>query len=148
MAGISVYSTIHSEAERDSPDVATDGIRFMEPFGFFDFVHLEQGAACVLTDSGTVQEESCILSVPNVTIRDVTERPETIDVGSGILTGVSPGSILSGVGVAAIRSSTWRVPVECLALNVAETVSRIVLGFRFPAWGEAGRAASPASARE
>ena len=63
------------------------GLRFVEPIGFFDFVRLEQSAFCVLTDSGTVQEETCILGVPNVTLRDVTERPETIECGSNVLAG-------------------------------------------------------------
>ncbi|MFN8008426.1 MAG: UDP-N-acetylglucosamine 2-epimerase [Terriglobia bacterium] len=53
----------------NSPD-----IHFLPPFGFFDFIHLEKNALCVLSDSGTVQEECAILKVPNVTIRDVTER--------------------------------------------------------------------------
>src|SRR5260221_3095968 len=54
-------------------------IQFHDPFGFFDFIALEQNAFCVLSDSGTVQEECCIFKVPNVTIRDVTERPETLE---------------------------------------------------------------------
>ena len=54
-------------------------IRLLEPFGFFDFLALEQNAYCVLSDSGTVQEECAIFKVPNVTLRDVTERPETLE---------------------------------------------------------------------
>ena len=69
-------------------------IRLLEPFGFFDFIALEQKARCVLSDSGTVQEESAIFKVPNVTLRDVTERPETIECGSNILTGSDPDQIL------------------------------------------------------
>ncbi len=65
-------------------------IRLLEPFGFFDFVALEQKARCVLSDSGTVQEECCIFKVPAVTLRDVTERPETLDCGSNILSGADP----------------------------------------------------------
>ena len=62
--------------------------------GFFDFVALEQAAFCVLSDSGTVQEECCIFRVPNVTIRDVTERPETIECGSNMLAGADPERVL------------------------------------------------------
>jgi UDP-N-acetylglucosamine 2-epimerase (non-hydrolysing) len=60
-------------------------VRVIEPQGFFDFVALEKQAKCVLSDSGTVQEECCIFGVPNVTLRDVTERPETVEVGSNML---------------------------------------------------------------
>ena len=58
---------------------------FSEPFGFKDFINLEQSAKVVFTDSGTVQEECAILNVPNMTLRDTTERPETIESGSNIL---------------------------------------------------------------
>ena len=54
---------------------------------FFSFVNLEKNAFMVLTDSGTVQEECAIFGVPNVTVRDVTERPETIECGSNIIGG-------------------------------------------------------------
>ena len=63
------------------------GVRYLEPLGLFDFVALER-QACVLTDSGTVQEECAIFRVPSVTLRDVTERPETIEAGSNMLAGV------------------------------------------------------------
>ena len=62
-------------------------MRLLEPLGFFDFVKLEREALAVMSDSGTVQEECAIFRVPNVTIRDVTERPETIECGSNILSG-------------------------------------------------------------
>ena len=62
-------------------------LRLLKPLGFFDFVRLEREARAVMSDSGTVQEECAIFRVPNVTIRDVTERPETIECGSNILSG-------------------------------------------------------------
>lgn len=60
-----------------------------EPFGFFDFVRLEAGARCVISDSGTVQEECSLLGVPVVTCRETTERPETVECGSNVLSGVT-----------------------------------------------------------
>src|SRR5439155_90019 len=65
----------------------TSSLRLIEPLGFFDFLALEQSAECVISDSGTVQEECTIFRIPNLTIRDVTERAETIECGSNILTG-------------------------------------------------------------
>jgi UDP-N-acetylglucosamine 2-epimerase (non-hydrolysing) len=106
----------------------TPGVRFLPPFGFFDFVALEQGARCVLSDSGTVQEECCILRVPNVTLRDVTERPETLECGSNILAGVEPDSVMRCVDIALRESPAWTAPPEYLAEHVSATVARIVLG--------------------
>lgn len=100
----------------------TGDIRFLTPFGFFDFIRLQMGAKCVLTDSGTVQEESCILKVPSVILRDCTERPETIVCGSTKLVGVSPPRVIEGVGWALSRPTDWEPPCEYLKENVAEEV--------------------------
>ncbi|HEX9459022.1 MAG TPA: UDP-N-acetylglucosamine 2-epimerase (non-hydrolyzing) [Thermoanaerobaculia bacterium] len=103
-------------------------IRVMKPLGFFDFVRLEMEAACVLSDSGTVQEECCIFGVPNVTLRDVTERAETIECGSNILTGGDGAAIESAVGIALMKSP-WTPPAEYLVPNVSQTVAKIVMSY-------------------
>jgi len=108
-------------------DVDQAGLKFFEPFGFFDFVRLERSAFCVLSDSGTVQEEACILRVPNVTLRDVTERPETIECGSNVLAGCDPDTILPLVKLVTSRTPAWPIPPEYLASDVASTVARILL---------------------
>ena len=107
----------------------SDRVRLMPPLGFFDFVKLEKNALCVLSDSGTVQEECCIFRIPNVTLRDVTERPETIECGSNILTGADSDSILSAVRLATSRRRDWTPPPEYLERGVANTVLRIVTGY-------------------
>jgi UDP-N-acetylglucosamine 2-epimerase (non-hydrolysing) len=104
-------------------------VRFLDPLGFFDFVALEKQAACVLSDSGTVQEECAILRVPSVTLRDVTERPETIECGANILTGCDVGAIRSAVNVTLGESPQWLPPAEYLTDAVSETVLRIVTGY-------------------
>lgn len=109
--------------------VGNNQLRFLSPFGFFDFVSLEQNARCVLSDSGTVQEECAIFQVPNVTIRDVTERPETIECGSNILSGVQPEAIMQGVRVALAGKHNWRPPENYVVENVSDTVTKIVLGY-------------------
>lgn len=109
------------------------GIRFVEPFGFFDFIRLEESALCVLSDSGTVQEECAILGVPNVTLRDVTERPETIEAGSSALSGAEADRIGTLVRFVTQQSTAWTPPSEYCAQNVAETVTRILLSYCVPA---------------
>ncbi|NYZ17772.1 UDP-N-acetylglucosamine 2-epimerase (non-hydrolyzing) [Azospirillum sp. RWY-5-1] len=105
-----------------------DAVRFMEPFGFLDFVALETHARCVLSDSGTVQEECSILRVPNVTLRDVTERPETVECGSNLLTGCDRSAILRAVAIATAKPPAWQPPPEYLAPDVSGTVLRILTG--------------------
>lgn len=83
--------------------------KIVEPLGYFEFLKLEAGAFMVLTDSGGVQEETCILGVPCVTLRDSTERPETLDVGANILAGISPEKILECAGKM-VGMNGWRHP--------------------------------------
>lgn len=104
-------------------------VRLLDPLGFFDFVKLEKSAHLVLSDSGTVQEECAIFGVPNVTIRDVTERPETIECGSNVLTGPDPESVVRAAALALGTSSQWVPPVEYVAPDVSRAVAKIVLGY-------------------
>jgi UDP-N-acetylglucosamine 2-epimerase (non-hydrolysing) len=126
----SFHPRTRSKVQAFGIDVTTAGLRFHEPFGFPDFIRLERDAFCILTDSGTVQEEACILGVPNVTIRDVTERPETLECGSNYLSGADPGAIVRGVAFVTRSAGGWTPPREYVARGVASTVCRIVTGYR------------------
>jgi UDP-N-acetylglucosamine 2-epimerase (non-hydrolysing) len=105
-------------------------IQFHTPFGLFDFIALERNAYCVLSDSGTVQEECALFKVANVTIRDVTERPETIECGSNVLSGVDPQSLLRCVRAIRDEPCDWTAPPEYLRRNVSNTAVKIVLSQR------------------
>lgn len=105
-------------------------IRLEKPFGLFDFIQLEKNARGVVTDSGTVQEEACIFGLPNVTIRDVTERPETTECGSNILASDSTEKLFAGMRLAFERDSVWAPPAEYMKRNVAATVTKILLSHR------------------
>jgi len=126
----SFHPRTRSKVESFGVNIRRAGLRFVEPFGFFDFIRLEREAFCILSDSGTVQEEACIFGVPNVTIRDVTERPETVECGSNVLSGADPRTILRLVKLVTGRKAEWTPPEEYLATNVAETVARILLSYR------------------
>lgn len=128
---VSTHPRTRSRLEAFGTELQNPFIRFMEPFGFFDFVALEQQARCVLSDSGTVQEECSIFRVPNVTLRDVTERPETIECGSNILSGAEPDSILLCLEAVLAQPPLWNPPIEYLVENVSRTVVRILIGFRY-----------------
>lgn len=103
-------------------------VEFHEPFGFFDFVNLEKNAFCVLTDSGTVQEECCLFYVPTVTIRKTTERPETIQCGSNMLSGIDANQILTCVHVMVNQLKNWSYPEGYGHVNVSDKVIKVVLG--------------------
>ena len=104
-------------------------IQLHEPFGFADFVRLESTRALVVTDSGTVQEECSLLGVPTVTCRDTTERPETVECGSNVLSGVSDAGACSSA-----RARCWARERLGLALRgslhrgVADKVVKTLIG--------------------
>jgi UDP-N-acetylglucosamine 2-epimerase (non-hydrolysing) len=125
---ISVHPRTADRLRQHGIQASEDAIRLLEPLGFFDFVKLEKNAKLVLTDSGTVQEECCIFGIPNVTVRDVTERPETLEAGSNIVSGADTDSIIRCVEIASNETPEWTPPQEYLITNVAETIVRIVLG--------------------
>jgi UDP-N-acetylglucosamine 2-epimerase (non-hydrolysing) len=85
------------------------GINVIPPQGFLEFLQLEANARLVLTDSGGLQEETCILGVPCITLRNNTERPETLEVGSNVLAGVDPSAILKHAKNS-IREKNWINP--------------------------------------
>ena len=85
-------------------------LRLVQPLDFLSFLQLESYARLILTDSGGVQEEACILDVPCVTLRDNTERPETIEVGSNMLAGATSEKILECSKIMLGKENTWRKP--------------------------------------
>lgn len=87
-----------------------DGIKTIEPLGFLEFLQLEANARLALTDSGGVQEETCILGVPCVTLRENTERPETVEVGANALSGVSAIKMLNATRQMLLQGSGWMNP--------------------------------------
>lgn len=104
-----------------------EGLEIIEPLDFFNFIKLEKNSFCVITDSGTVQEECAIFNIPNLTIRDSTERPETIEYGSNFITGVSIDKILNGISLTLSSKSESDCPPEYKYKNVSKTVAKIIL---------------------
>ena len=104
--------------------LADEGVRWMEPFGFHDYNHLQLQAACVLSDSGTIAEESSILGFPAITLRDSIERPEALDSGSIMMTGLDASDVETAVALAmADGPVTSSVPA---GYEVGDTSNRVV----------------------
>ena len=117
-------------------DVTLDKrVQWMKPFGFHDYNKLQMRAFCAISDSGTIAEESSMLGFPAITPRDAIERPEGLDVGCLIMTGLEPDTILDGI--AAITKgfqdreeakSGHPVPAEYCVSNTSERVVNLILG--------------------
>ena len=86
------------------------GLKVIQPIGYLDFLELEVNTKLILTDSGGIQEEACILRVPCVTLRDNTERPETLEIGSNILAGANSKKILESVSKMLKKKRNWKNP--------------------------------------
>ena len=123
------YATALGNGDAAGGARVRDGVVPLDPLGFFDFVALERDAYAVVTDSGTVQEECCIMGVPAITIRDTTERPETVECGSNILAGVDPALLVTLLTTRCEARGWWTVPAEYRAQHVAATAANIVLGY-------------------
>lgn len=108
-------------------------VQFVKPFGFLDYNKLQMEAACVVSDSGTITEEASLLNLPAITIRNAHERPEGMDVGTLIMSGLKQEQVLDAVRVVLAqheRGSTSRRPVtDYEALNVSQQVLRVVMSY-------------------
>lgn len=122
---VSTHPRLRDRLGEDS--ISAGGIRFLEPFGFFDFVRLEKTSIAVLSDSGTVQEECALFGVPAVTLRESTERAETLEHGNVVLGGVEPEGILRAVRVA-LESTPTMPPPEYRRRAVSQVVVNLLLG--------------------
>jgi UDP-N-acetylglucosamine 2-epimerase len=94
---VSTHPRTHKQLESISGYKETKGVVFHEPFGFIDYNKLQLNAKCVLSDSGTISEESIILGFPAVTIRDSMERPEALEFGGVVMTGLKAANVIAGI---------------------------------------------------
>jgi len=110
----------------DKKIIFNNRVRVMKPFGFFDYLNLQTYARCVLSDSGTIAEESAILGFPAITIRNAIERPEAIDHGSILMTGVDKENIL--LCLDAVKEPVM-APGDYFIENCSERVLKVILGY-------------------
>jgi UDP-N-acetylglucosamine 2-epimerase len=118
-----------------------DGVTFSEPLGFHDYNRLQLSAACCLSDSGTIAEESTLLGFPAITLRDSIERPEALDTGGIVMTGLDREDVVAAVGVA-MRAGHSRdgighlTPDDYLIDNTSERAVNFILSTarRHHAW--------------
>jgi len=132
MLEIPVICSIHprtkQKIEEFKIEIDERVLKFHEPFGFFDFIKLEKNCACVISDSGTVSEDACILRVPNVIIRNATERVEVIECGASVLSGTREDDIYDAIKFMLNKDRNWEIPAEYLYPKVSDRVCTILKG--------------------
>lgn len=135
--GFPVIVSTHPRTAKRLEDIDHDAphalVRFVKPFGFLDYNKLQMDAACVVSDSGTITEEASLLNLPAITIRNAHERPEGMDVGTLIMSGLDPEHVLNAVKVVMAqheRGPVSKRPVpDYEAVNVAQQVLRVVMSY-------------------
>lgn len=104
-----------------------DLVKVMKPLGFADYVHLQQNAFCVISDSGTITEESSLLGFPAITVRQAHERPEGMDEGTLIMTGLDKDTVLDSIKV--VVSQRMPLVNDYDSDSVAQKVVRIIMSY-------------------
>jgi UDP-N-acetylglucosamine 2-epimerase len=128
---------VFSTHPRTKKQIEKKNIRFhelvinMPPFGFFDYVYLQQNSFCVLSDSGTISEESAMMNFPAVSIRTSTERPEAIDAGSIVLGGIKKQQVLNAISVClqTYNVNNLTLPWEYQIKDVSSRVIRTIQSY-------------------
>lgn len=121
-----VVVSTHPRLKKKIGDIQIPNVQFLKPFGFRDYLTLQKNAICVISDSGTISEESAILRFPAITIRNAHERAEATDVGSILMTGVDKENILNCLDVVQ-RPTT--IPADYDIDNCSERVLKVILGY-------------------
>ena len=129
---VSTHPRTKERIEKISNIKMDDKIQFLKPLGFFDYVNLQQNAKCVISDSGTISEESSILGFPAIMIRAAHERPEGMDEGAVIMSGLKRERILESLQMVISQNENGVVPnivADYNVDNVSMKVSRIILSY-------------------
>lgn len=125
---ISTHPRTRKRLDAFGIDLEQEGLTFMKPLGFFDYVQLQKHARCVLSDSGTITEEAGILRFPAITLRDAHERPEGTDAGVLIKAPIKKDAILNAVDVTISRDvNAYDVVADYTLQHVSDTVVAVIL---------------------
>jgi len=123
---VSTHPRTRKRIEQLGESALDDKIHFLKPFGFIDYVHLQQNALCTVSDSGTISEESSILGFPAISLRQSMERPEAQDTGSIILTGFDADVILNSIDLAVSEIESRQIKSIPDDYQIADTSWRVV----------------------
>lgn len=122
---VSTHPRTRRSIERHGASVSSH-LRLHDPMGFHDYVHLQRNAKCVVSDSGTISEESSILGFPAVTIRDAIERPEALDAGAIVTTGLNPDDVCDSVALSVHSWQRNERPTPPFEYTITDSSRRVV----------------------
>jgi UDP-N-acetyl-L-fucosamine synthase len=128
---VSTHPRTRKRLEQISDLVKHEKVQFMKPFGFIDYVHLQEHSLCTVSDSGTISEESAILSFPAISLRNSMERPEAQDAGSIILTGFETENVINSIKLVIEESlvcENKHIPFEYSVSNTSWRVLKLIQG--------------------
>lgn len=128
---VSTHPRTKARLEKLNVDIGSKDIRFLKPFGFFDYNKLQKEAFCAISDSGTISEESAMLDFPAVTLRNSIERPEALDAGSIVLSGLNVDVLMNCVDLVVQESQLFpnrEIPSEYQVENTSLRVTKLIMG--------------------
>jgi UDP-N-acetylglucosamine 2-epimerase len=123
---LSTHPRTRKRLEELGANADDDRLRMLPPFGFFDYIALQQAARCAVSDSGTISEEAAMLGFPAVTLRDSMERPEALEAGSVLMSGLNPAELVANVR-AAVASGPQIAPAAYQVPNTAQRTVNFIL---------------------
>ena len=129
---VSTHPRTKKRLEMFNITIDNANIKFLPPLGFYDYVHLMQNAFCAVSDSGTITEESSILNFPAITIRQAHERPEGMDEGTLIMSGLRTENVLKAIEIMTDKNLTQRINKKVADYDVdyvSHKVLRIILSY-------------------
>ena len=127
---VSTHPRTKNRLDKLSEKKIDPNIVFLKPFGFFDYIQLQMNAKCVISDSGTITEESSILKFPAITIRNNHERPEGMDAGTLIMSGLQSENVLNCIDICIVQGSTSIADIkEYKNKNLSDQILKIVLSY-------------------
>ncbi|MBN2693530.1 UDP-N-acetylglucosamine 2-epimerase (non-hydrolyzing) [bacterium] len=128
---VSTHPRTRKKLENREIENLNSNITFMKPLGFFDYIKLQKNSFCVISDSGTITEESSILKFPAITIREAHERPEGMDEGAVIMSGLDSDRVLQAIDIVTKQNekSTMRTIIDYQIDNVSKKVVRVILSY-------------------
>ena len=129
---VSTHPRTRKRMEQLKDLVMDERVRYLKPFGFLDYVNLQMNALCTLSDSGTISEESAMLSFPAISLRQSMERPEAQDAGTIILTGFEPNIVMNAIGTVieefAQKNNYTHIAEDYTITNTSWRVLKLILG--------------------
>ncbi len=125
-----VIFSLHPRTKKrlESIEIDTKNIIFTKPLSYTDYCNLQTNSFCVLSDSGTISEESSIMNFPAVTIRNSMERPEALDAGSIVLSGIKKDAVLTSVNIVTQNFNKRECPHDYISDNVSNKVISLIVG--------------------